>query len=169
MGRFFDGWRRRVGCTLLVMACAVTALWGRSLEIIDVVNVPLKGDRAIAVSSADDAIVWRVGWNSDDPWKEYDWTTRATVNFNGRELSSPPEYDYRYDRPFPLGEGDAVDWLLIHSGFGAGQTTLQDRSFCRQFYLIIPYRFLVWPLTLLSAWLILWTPRKKSLLAASAS
>lgn len=36
MGDFFRGWRRKVGCVSLVLACAVTCLWMRSLSVADI-------------------------------------------------------------------------------------------------------------------------------------
>ena len=38
MGEFFKGWRRKVGCVTLVMACVFAAGWVRSLAIFDVVS-----------------------------------------------------------------------------------------------------------------------------------
>ncbi|MDB5344383.1 MAG: hypothetical protein JWP89_2760 [Schlesneria sp.] len=38
MRDFFHGWRRKVGCVLLVVTCALAALWVRSLTVCDAIE-----------------------------------------------------------------------------------------------------------------------------------
>ena len=39
MGDFFKGWRRKVGCVTLVMACGMATMWLRSFTTIDQIDV----------------------------------------------------------------------------------------------------------------------------------
>jgi hypothetical protein len=45
MQEFFNGWRRKAGCGLLVMACALMGLWIRSCIVIDNVRIPFGNQR----------------------------------------------------------------------------------------------------------------------------
>ncbi|MDB5348549.1 MAG: hypothetical protein JWP89_6926 [Schlesneria sp.] len=40
MREFFRGWRQKVGCVTMVVACFVLGLWMRSLRIRDVIDFP---------------------------------------------------------------------------------------------------------------------------------
>ena len=43
MRDFFHGWRRKVGCIALVLACVVTSAWIRNLTVRDLVRVSCSG------------------------------------------------------------------------------------------------------------------------------
>lgn len=49
MSTFFHGWRRKLGCALLAMACVFTVLWVRSCIVIDNFAVRI-GDRRLQVA-----------------------------------------------------------------------------------------------------------------------
>lgn len=38
MSEFFNGWRRKIGCVTLVMACAVAGVWYRSYVVADIIS-----------------------------------------------------------------------------------------------------------------------------------
>lgn len=136
MREFFKGWRRKVGCGLLVIAVALLGAWGRSLWIVDDVSVFLH-----YVQSANGHLVWfRDDKNLSDEPAVY-WLTDSYDPGRHVRLGSP-----------------IVDWQFQFAGFGAGSvTTVDDVS---QLW-IVSYWYFICPLTLLSAWLLLWKPRKK--------
>lgn len=49
MSTFFHGWRRKLGCALLLLACMFTVLWVRSCLVIDNFAVQI-GDRRLQVA-----------------------------------------------------------------------------------------------------------------------
>lgn len=57
MREFFKGWRRKVGCGLLVMALAVFAMWARSRAVYDRFLFAV-GPRQHDVLSIDDSVLW---------------------------------------------------------------------------------------------------------------
>jgi hypothetical protein len=148
MREFFRGWRRKVGCVSLVMACAVMGMWARSFGKIDQLRVS-----AFSVMS----IRGTVG------------VIRSTHPLPG----SQPTYS-----PFPVSEilnsqpdenGNYPDWwggMDVNqrwdlAGFHFGQRIDPDQQSIIQ--LGFPHWSLASPLTLLSAYLILWKPRRQVL------
>jgi hypothetical protein len=123
MREFFHGWRRKIGCLALVMACIVSVLWVRSLLIEDVV-VFFNGFRHQTVDSLNGDVYWdsQIEWTFDPGW--FTWFT----------------YDLRDPR---LLEASLASW--------EGGESMR-----------IPYWSVAVPLTLLSAYLILWKPRRRT-------
>ena len=123
MREFFRGWRRKVGCVALMMACAKAGLWIRSRFASDRLEFVTSG-RQQQLLSENGAITW-AAWNLLDP-------------ADGRTC-------WRSE-PHPLlsGGGDAI---RISQGLA---------------HLSVNYSRLVLPLTLLSAHLILWVPRRRT-------
>jgi hypothetical protein len=65
MRGFFKGWRRRVGCITLMMACALGSGWIRSLSSWDLVAFPI-GKRTHQLTSYRGGIAWS-SWDSVKP------------------------------------------------------------------------------------------------------
>jgi hypothetical protein len=132
MQTFFHGWRRKMGVVALVMACLVTGLWVRTLFFADQFCFVI-GDRKHYINSGQSGLTWL----SIDRSPMLEWhTVIPAEEFEQIKLSRPLTQS--------LNETFAI---------------LTDRGTnpaCR--YLL--YWWLALPLTLLSAYLILWKPRK---------
>ena len=154
MGNVYHRWRRKTGAVALVLAGLFLMGWIRSLQFVDVINIPLGLQSAIAWSSADGTIVCRAGWDSDDPWEEWAWRNLPTVNTAGIRNSQMPDDDYLYIDPLPMGEGDVVYWLVKWNRFGLGPNIPTEWAFSRHAFLMLPYWFAVASLTCLGLFLI---------------
>jgi hypothetical protein len=131
MQTFFHGWRRKAGVVTLVMACVVTGLWVRTLFFADQICFVM-GDRKHYINSGQSGLCWL----SVDRSPVLEWHTVVPAEeFEQLHLNRPLAES--------LNEGFAK---LI--GWGRNPA-------CR--YLL--YWWLVLPLTLLSAYLILWKPQ----------
>lgn len=139
MREFFTGWRRKVGCVALLMACAIVGLWMRSCVFGDWFSFPAGGRteyQFVYESSRLIAVQW-----------EY-----------SIEVSSSPHFDYGSDpvggNPFTIS-GVSWEWRGIQLGHDFTRPNFPMA------FAVIPYFFLVMPPILLSAYLILWKPRKR--------
>lgn len=136
MREFFKGWRRKLGCVALVMAMILIVGWMRSAVYEDVIRFWVSNDRIQMFFSSRGTLSWW-GWSDVNLWPpEIAWWYYA-IPENGIGIEFPPDVArrrYRYSEP--------VD---------------RSRFACWS----VPYWWLVAPLTLLSAYLILWKPRKK--------
>jgi len=161
MKEFFNGWRRKLGCVTLVMAFVFVGGWLRSLRIFDRINCPLGRECAIAVTSWEGVFASRIGWDNDDPWDVFDWRVRDQ-DYYGYTDPNDENGCYRLTQPIPDGSGCFVSWYLLGENSGIGVTPLDQRSYRRMLFMIVPYSFIVVPLTLLSAFLLLSKPRKST-------
>lgn len=83
MKEFFDGWRRKVGVASLAMACALMAMWLRSMVVSDLVQIPI-GHVELRLVSSDQLCSWSLRKDG----KQFLWTT-----FDHRN-SLRPEHGY---------------------------------------------------------------------------
>lgn len=144
MHTFFHGWRRKVGVATLVMACVVMGAWIRSTIITDIVNFGGEYPQYRLNSYAGVFEIFVCRPAGDVPRVPRLWKTRVTTE----------DYD-------PIGQGGILwrwDWGGFH--FGAAGPTPGFAPEEAQFY-AIPYWSITCPLTLLSAYLILWKRRKR--------
>ena len=144
MSDFFHGWRRKAGVATLVLACLFCCAWARSLTEVDGFQVS-RTDRLI---SGNGGMVWvaqtsgirfpllAIVWYGDVMGRDRDTLGMCEVSLN---------WDCR--------------WRDGIAGIERGQHD------CEEFgmrWLRIEYGSLVLFLTLLSAYLILWKPRKRN-------
>jgi hypothetical protein len=151
VGEFFKSWRRKVGCVALVMALAAFGAWMRSHVKHDVVMLPSGNDIYCVESMWGQMEFGRVtpqknrravaSWNSTDI---------SNANWNHLDENGNPEaVDY-------VSEMDLIEWRWAWGGFRFGAGSSPDyRTEDYQ----LPYWSLTFPLTILSAYLILWKPR----------
>ena len=125
MSTFFDGWRRKAGCVLLVLACVFMAGWIRSRMIGDAIMFPV-GRRQNAIVALNGTVHWWAVTNGPADW--------------GFDSSDRPVDELT----------DEIHELQIQL------EPFQFRDWC------VSYWSITVPLTLLSAYLILWKPRKPS-------
>lgn len=150
MRDFFHGWRRKVGCVSLVMACAFASAWVRSLTIADLFAFHVASQSYDCFSSSRYGIGWN-RWTSNTPnilsrTPRFKWAIRYDKNLKSFEelLLTPP---LRWE----------AGLLFVRIGHGKER----DYDLVRGSYFIMPHAFVVIPLTLLSAYLLLWKPRRR--------
>jgi hypothetical protein len=136
MREIFHGWRRKAGVVTLLIACAVFGLWMRSIYTGDIVSLPIGQSRFVSLCSSNQCVVW------------------------GRHrLLGFDEVYFRYYSTFrpkdwPNSTTDLV-WHWRCGDFGSARYKYDEIE-----YVIFPHWSVVLPLTVLSAYLILWRPQK---------
>lgn len=153
MKEFFHGWRRKAGLLTLFVACLFMAIWVRSLLVLDRFCLPQPDRMILTLDGA-------CRWLSYTPLADSDFTPGKPSRFKWISSELTEEGRNNYDAFFMLSGGN-IHWRWHWGGFdfGAVSETIQmppKRYEIRQ----IPYWSVVLPLTLLSAYLILWKPRK---------
>ena len=164
MGEFFRGWRRKIGLLTLLMACVFAAGWVRSQYKCDNFVRRNAQWRDCIVSVDGRLMLHRTVPLNEGPGyirlfgNEFEWTSRDVSSVAGFELDADGK------RP-PFNAFDRLDhvlWRLDWAGFTFG-ASLKKPSLVRRLDLVlIPYWSIVVPLTLLSAFLLLWKPRKST-------
>lgn len=145
MLEFFRGWRRKAGCVTLVMACAVAGMWMRSFTIFE--GFWALGPRGNhGIFSVDGTLRW--------------WTIDFTYRMKPRWYSTRIAGSREILDPWSDGQ---MEWQRRYAGFviGSGYTEALGEPVAKRLW-IIPYWPLVLSLTLLSAYLLLWQPRKRT-------
>ncbi len=168
MYTFFHGWRRKAGVVSLVMACMLTAGWIRSLRMIDRIDLRWADDYSATVSllSMEGCLGCMNGFQHD---REISDRTEELLTHN-LVTRFPEWHSYRIDgimSPLPETsrfESPLAKWCWHHLRVGAGREVgvLAGGSFFRGTDWVVPYWLVVLPLTMLSAYLILWKPRKRT-------
>ena len=133
VGDFFKGWRRKAGLATLTMACVLMVGWMRSRVVSDEIMLTIHG-RLHVIISENSRFSW-FGAYGFSPISSVDWT--STV--------------------MPLPEPDSDSHRSVY--FWVVDARMPHQRVCQW---IFPYWSLVLPLTLLSAWLILWKPQTAS-------
>ena len=134
MHEFFHGWRRKAGCALLIVVLALLGAWGRSWMILDrvVFNVFHRTQTIVT-------------WNGRITW----WgTSRLGSNTWQSYVPLPSESDVH---GLPL----VLDAYYEFAASKRPETVNPHIHF-----LTATYTWCISPLSMLSAYLILWKPRK---------
>lgn len=140
MREFFQGWRRKVGIVTLLMACVSVMAWVKSRAYQDEIYVRIDKHVIYCVQTFDFGVCL--------------WRYRLL-----EESMSPDRFSWTSQRHF-RGSEEFLDLLPLRSLLGIRYASDKIRS--DQYHvLIIPYWLITGPLTLLSAYLILWQPRKR--------
>jgi hypothetical protein len=148
MGTFFHGWRRKVSCVALLTACMLACAWVRSQDLKDVVSV----------CRDNETLHWLVSSNGELRW----------ITIHG--LGGDPYWSaHNHWRTYPNNSSVAVVnpstltpyWNYASIGFSLGQGWVEDPISDSRGWVIVPYWSITLTLTLLSAYLILWKPRKE--------
>lgn len=150
MRDFFRGWRRKVGVALLIVSCAFAAGWVRSLWISDQLTYVVGTRPCESCLSVNGFLVW-VSFRSDKPLAE---NTTSAVRWNGGIKVSPSDFNNQ-DAPRQL----VIDWTYRWPMFGAGR--MRQYSNPNRSLMYVAYWSIVVPLILISAYLLLRTPREK--------
>lgn len=156
MGEFFKGWRRKVGLVTLAMACVIACLWVRSLGVEDVFLAWT--DYADSYyTSRDGSFHWdRISYASGEPMGKLNSLGYYRENHLGWETKRLPSREWI--TAIPRG----VEWRRAGLGIQFIVAKFTDSSGVprRRVKWVIPYAPFAVTLTALSAWLILWKPRK---------
>ena len=154
MGDFFKGWQRKAGLASLAITLALMAGWVRSYVVMDGFWIEQKEIRSkYLVDSFQGRIGLErtVGGLHGVPFKLFSWRLSKIA-------------DNIDDDGFPfwhVEQCDVIEWHAKWAGFNFGSARYrQPFPVSRIDFWHVPYWSVVWPLTLLSAWLILAKPRK---------
>ena len=136
MREFFHGWRRKVGCVTLVMACALTIGWMRSVTKCDEVRIPVKNGVVVGMVSGASSV--GIHWGIDNGLRYPEvWSIEASESPGSCLMD--------------------LGWRVRGDLLGFGFVYIPgDRSSLWA----VPYILMVLPLAILSAYLILWKPRR---------
>ncbi|MDB5345770.1 MAG: hypothetical protein JWP89_4147 [Schlesneria sp.] len=171
MRDFFHGWRRKLGCVTLVMACAVSSAWLRSYSRNDrldgwiaarlvhgylvstngQINIirrfPLPPDKAINSLHLKKYFSWRT--QSVEP--SYPVLLGRQVYGTHDLVNGLPDYWSEFE----------VSWRFDFAGFHFGEGRHRSWDEWSVQLWTVPYAALTLALTLLSAWLLLSKPRRR--------
>lgn len=146
----FRGWKRKVGCVTLVLACVFAVGWVRSFGTQDTLTVrlnPSAHHKLISVSGR--LLVMTLSIDGGPIAIVHHWTVRPTE-----------ENRFSYEVWFPDSSGtitkDHLSMAFWSSGTDGG--AFYDSTIAVKWYQF-PYWSIVLPLTAISAWLLLSKPR----------
>lgn len=146
MREFFRGWKRKAGCLTLVLVLLFLVGWVRSWSHFDCVNVPI-GNYSEVTAASSNHVLGLSHYTIEDP-------SESSFDF-----WSNPETG-RIEAVLGL-DGSDVDginclgWSIRGAGFFMGRAEqISDGTFQVRFA-VIPYWLIVFPMTLLSACLLL--------------
>ena len=141
MWPIFRGWRRKAGCTTLVLACVFAAVWARSSLAYDEVSVTIRG-RQTCVISVGSRFYW-CSWTRTNV-RQHKWATWTVQSAwtDGSRWASP--YRHSIEDRVSLVES----WLPVALDY---PEAIGGR---------FSYSIFVIPITLLSAFLLLWKPQQ---------
>jgi len=150
MREFFKGWRRKLGSVALVMACLLSSGWIRSDGYGEFVESPRLDEFFIPFERSICA-----GWYRRQIYLYSEFSLPHGARLISYEIM--PEYrSGLFDGVLTPASQQQIKFLGVE--LIAGRYHLAGNVFA----LKIPFGFVVLPLTLLSAYLILWKPRKAS-------
>jgi hypothetical protein len=150
MKEFFNGWRRKAGCSLLLVACVFTTGWIRSQRRFDLLFIPV-GNATYGFVSGAGAIDFLRFWEPESQDELY-FLSGDLMSENGSWLDETGYIN-------PWSSSHQIKWRLDWHGFRVGVSHIGNRhdTDC-----VLPYWSIAIPLTLISAYLILWKPRKRA-------
>lgn len=155
MHTFFHGWRRKAGVITLMVACGLMGMWIRSLVCCDSLRFDLGVGRTARLTSANQSLGLVMQFSEDLNWIE--GTVATTDCLPAWESTSITERG--------AFEDEGIDWDYRWHGFGRGRklsfSGLVFWSDIQYQYWVLPCWSVAPPLTLLSAYLMLWKPRKR--------
>ena len=152
MQEFFHGWRPKVGCVTLAIACVFLTGWVRSLTELDII-VRLNPHTTFVVLSANGTLSWETMWPITTP-RPSRWMFRHQADSTNETFDVPLGF---------LGLGfDFRDQSMIQTMPGSAPSILQSKTWQA------PYWSLVIPLTAISVWLLLSKSRQSAAVPADA-
>ncbi|MDB5347284.1 MAG: hypothetical protein JWP89_5661 [Schlesneria sp.] len=144
MHTFFHGWRRKAGVITLAMACVVTCGWLRGRTHIDVVDYSMRFT-TVSITSSRRGVMWE----SDTRPSEYP-NEASGFQYNVYEEHGWYEPHFLQIEGHVFGFAGFLFYWRETTADVVGGTLVNA-----------PYWSIAVPLTLLSAYLIIWKPRKR--------
>ena len=154
MREFFHGWRRKVGCVTLLIACALAGMWMRSLVYSDSVLL----NRGVLANDFASSFQGGIKWvRSLDPLIQ----SPAVPQIVAPRFQFSTTFRYDTDETLmPVFGGDVIEWRSHWQGagfhFGTGRVSGYQFTVA-----VAPYWFVTMLLTLMSAYLLLIPSRKR--------
>lgn len=142
MQTFFHGWRRKTGVVTLMLACVLCGLWMRSHATQDLFFSPVVRRTQITLISTEGVLIGFTDFNSS-------FTPEAAPAWHAMKLPKRVSDLARSE----LEQKWCWRWLGVDIRKTGTQPPLP--------LLAVSHLSIVLPLTLLSAYLILWKPRKR--------
>ncbi|WP_397569220.1 hypothetical protein [Schlesneria sp. T3-172] len=144
MGEFFKSWRRKIGVMMLAVACVFAVGWVRSQARFDAVNLQVLNATFFIQSREGGVLLMRSG---PTPFFQL-------FRFHSAELKQAKAV-MKWDQWY----GYRLDYQHRFGGFEVATGTGAARSEIRFAALTLSYWFIVIPMTLISACLLLWKPK----------
>ena len=122
MREFFHGWRRKMGCVALVMACLISSVWARSHHIADEIRVTVAG-REHVVASMVGRFMWRSNDKSKTTNRESYWMLHdvedlgLTAESLEPLLAIPPELRHLHARQWVISYWPVATTLTLLSAY----------------------------------------------------
>jgi hypothetical protein len=157
MREFFRGWRRKVGCVTLVMACGCTVLWTRSFIHLDQISVS-DSIRSDNLTSRDGGLRWRCLEKVGTPEKERGSRSWSAYS---EPLAIIPGPEVLFER-WKDARGTEFHRMWNFCGIDIREFRWTEPERSRYRAALLPYWSITIPLMFLSAYLILWKPRKRA-------
>jgi hypothetical protein len=146
MREFFAGWRKKIGALTLLTACLLMAGWVRSLIVDDIVIIPC--GQFVTITTISNDHVFGVQYH-----RRIEPQNRSSIPSWRRFIDSTKIKRLIAD-PY-------ITWHQSFCGFRLGETVSSRPG--RLVLCLIPYWFIVIPMTMLSAFLLLTRPCLSSL------
>lgn len=150
MRDFFRGWRRKLGCVTLLLACVFTAAWLRHAFVTDHLDYSVGPDVADSWISADNCLFWIRNRIDRKKYSRY----------HPKEMMPALDPPYYVWSTSPSGKLDlrSYEWYWYSFGIGFGQHEREPGIYWS--YAITPFWIMITPLTSISA-LLLISPSKR--------
>jgi len=156
---FLTGWRRKCGCATLFMALTVTAVWIRSMSVVDWFRLP--GAVVPGSKSQFSATLTTRGLELGQIWCDSDNTDMSARNGC---WESYPANVYRSMHDFVCQIETHQNWLGFVIEQGKWGPISESSEFSGRITIwIIPYLLFIFPLTLTSTCLLLAKPHRREL------
>lgn len=168
MRTFFHGGRRKLGCVALLLACVVAGMWFRSQIYGDFILLNRGVHLNDFLSSFQGSIKWiKSTAPAAEPPNELQ-RVGPFISLDVERVVSPryafsmtERYKHMDETLMPVFGGSDIEWRWHWQGagfhFGAGTVSGYQFEVA-----LVPYWFATILLTLLSAYLLLWTPQKRA-------
>ena len=155
MREVFRGWRRKIGCVMLVMACLAMVAWMRSLFIQDWFSLPIRS--APWLLSRPSGLTIAIEGDEGPPYS-FTWNSMPT---DKTASTDPFAFVAEFHRIFYVYDEKGLDWRWDFIGFHFCGYLHQGGGIGNSFrWYVIPYWSIALPPTLLSAYLLLSKPRQ---------
>ena len=155
MGGFFNGWRRKTGCVTLVMALVFTGGWVKSFTREDEIAITVF-QRRQCFDSMSGLINWWA-WDDPSPCERCEWL--SSTDHCNNDLTQKSSRDFGRQEKKLIAEfrfdSESISSQVYLNVDGDVELNDDESIAASLRKSIIPYWYIVLPLTAISAWLLL--------------